>query len=120
MKKKRKPTVRIVWFKRPTNPPSYNCPQCKQANLNEFDWIDNSGEEHYRLHCVACPHCGFFQDDSGEVQNYVKCWKCSSRYQPKAEDLKRWAESGQPFDPTDWECPSCEALEGEPSSNHSI
>lgn len=50
----------------------------------------------------------------------VKCWKCESMFTPKAEDLKRWAESGQPFDPTDWECPSCEALEGEPPSDHSI
>lgn len=86
MKKKRKPTVKIVWLKRPTIPR-------KQVNLDEYEWIN------------------IFQN--GEVQNFVKCWKCQERYQPKAEDLKRWAESGTSFDPTDWECPSCEAAEGE-------
>ncbi len=49
-----------------------------------------------------------------EAGNYsVKCWKCEEQYQPKPEDLKRWAESGASFEPTDWECPSCKAAEGE-------
>ena len=38
----------------------------------------------------------------------VKCYKCDAEFEPKVDDLKIWGESGESFDPTDWECPSCQ------------
>jgi hypothetical protein len=37
----------------------------------------------------------------------VKCYQCGTEFQPPAEKLKAWAESGRSFDPTDWECERC-------------
>ena len=62
---------------------------------------------------------GLWKDVEITYDPETKCWKCESMFTPKAEDLKRWAESGAPFDPTDWECPSCKALEGELPNDHS-
>ena len=38
----------------------------------------------------------------------VKCVMCGNEFEPKPEELKAFAESGADFDPTDWECPTCE------------
>lgn len=34
----------------------------------------------------------------------ISCWICGEIFQPDPEQLRVWAESGKPFDPTDWEC----------------
>jgi len=38
----------------------------------------------------------------------VKCVMCGNEFEPKPEELKAWVESGTDFDPTDWECHTCE------------
>ena len=37
----------------------------------------------------------------------VKCYKCDTDFEPTKEEMKAWAESGDSFDPTDWECSKC-------------
>ena len=41
----------------------------------------------------------------------VPCYKCGIEYQPTAEAMRVWAESGRQFEPTDWECPECDWVE---------
>jgi hypothetical protein len=38
----------------------------------------------------------------------VICWQCTTPFEPSKESVTAWVESNQPFDPTDWKCPSCE------------
>ncbi len=40
----------------------------------------------------------------------MTCWICGKEFEPDPERLREWAESGVQFDPTDWECPECQAL----------
>lgn len=37
----------------------------------------------------------------------VTCYVCGCEFEPTAEEMRAWAESGRNFDPTDWECPHC-------------
>ncbi len=37
----------------------------------------------------------------------VNCFMCGKEFEVEAEKAREWAESGRPFDPTDWECPDC-------------
>jgi len=39
------------------------------------------------------------------------CYKCNRNYTPPPAQMKAWAESGRDFDPTDWECGTCQAAE---------
>jgi PRTRC genetic system protein C len=41
----------------------------------------------------------------------VPCYSCGEIFQPDADKLRAWAESGAPYDPTDWECPECARLD---------
>ena len=43
----------------------------------------------------------------------MTCWKCGKEFTPNHLDVAIWADSGNPFDPTDWECPECEDLDVE-------
>lgn len=38
----------------------------------------------------------------------VVCRSCTKPFEPSGESVTAWVESHQPFDPTDWECTSCE------------
>lgn len=42
----------------------------------------------------------------------VRCWKCKTEFEPSPELIKEWAESGRPFEPTDWECGKCDCEDG--------
>lgn len=37
----------------------------------------------------------------------VTCYACSQPFTPDPIKVKVWADSGRPFDPTDWLCPTC-------------
>jgi len=39
------------------------------------------------------------------------CYVCGYRFAVDAERLREWAESGRPYDPTDWKCMDCFAAE---------
>lgn len=43
-------------------------------------------------------------DNPGQVE----CWLCGKLYTPDPDKVKAWAESGRPFDGTDWECGLCD------------
>lgn len=43
----------------------------------------------------------------------IECYICGQEFEPDPEKLKAWAESGENFEPTDWECPDCYAYEPE-------
>ena len=43
----------------------------------------------------------------------MTCWKCGKDFEPSSLAVAVWADGGNPFDPTDWECPECEALDVE-------
>lgn len=37
----------------------------------------------------------------------VECWICGEKFEPDPEKIKAWGESGEDFEPTDWECCGC-------------
>lgn len=37
----------------------------------------------------------------------VQCYRCGIIFSPSVVALRAWAESGRPFDPTDWNCDDC-------------
>ena len=37
----------------------------------------------------------------------VECHLCQEPFEASEERVRAWADSGRPFDPTDWECPDC-------------
>lgn len=41
----------------------------------------------------------------------MRCYQCDTEFYPDPATLRRWAESGRPFDPTDWECEACRRAE---------
>ena len=41
----------------------------------------------------------------------IKCYKCGREFVPDRAKLDAWANSGRPFDPTDWECEYCSQME---------
>lgn len=43
----------------------------------------------------------------------MRCYQCGVEFEPSPAALRRWAESGRPFDPTDWECEACRRAEAE-------
>ena len=43
----------------------------------------------------------------------VNCYTCDRPFEPDPVRLKAWAESGHPFDPTDWQCQACQEAEAE-------
>jgi len=43
-----------------------------------------------------------------QAKGSVRCCRCDGWYVPNPESVKAWAESGRPFDPTDWECGGCD------------
>jgi len=44
----------------------------------------------------------------------VQCYRCNKVFSPGLDELKQWAESGNPFDPTDWLCDDCHRTEQSP------
>ena len=37
----------------------------------------------------------------------VNCHLCNEPFEADPEQVDAWGNSGQPFDPTDWECEAC-------------
>lgn len=51
-------------------------------------------------------------DDPQESKpGQMECYICGKLFDPDPERVKAWGESGEDFEPTDWECPDCDALE---------
>jgi len=41
----------------------------------------------------------------------LNCYKCNKEFEPDPGKVRRWAESDEDFDPTDWECPECATID---------
>jgi len=40
----------------------------------------------------------------------IRCFVCGNEYLETRERYNMWGNSGYPFDPADWECPSCREM----------
>ena len=43
----------------------------------------------------------------------LTCTFCELPFRPTDAQLLAWADSGRPFDPSDWECPDCRDLDAD-------
>jgi len=50
------------------------------------------------------------QNKKKNEKTHMTCCACGCVYLETRKKVSRWAESGKPYDPTDWVCPRCKSL----------
>ncbi len=80
-------------------------------------YVKEGEEERARVFCENNPYTRYVRNPEGlrdyvvlEAPSEMTCYKCGRTYMETRSRVREWAESGQPYEPTDWVCWECRKL----------
>ena len=76
--------------------------------------VEREDEREAKAFCANNPHAEYNHNETG-CRDYIvlyrpqimRCHMCGEQYLETAQRVRLWAESGEPYEPTDWTCRDC-------------